>query len=160
MRSILFSLRRVTLLSRHHQPHAFSPIRNPLIPPINPTSSFPYLIHHASFSSSSSSHPNGDKKVAGPLVEYERRIVAGELLDGDLCQVYSFLHSLSKSILKLVSFFFVSQVGTLRELQRLYDELVQSADACRLDRYSASAKPTRFLFMFPSFFVVLELKCC
>lgn len=53
-------------------------------------------------------------------MEYERRIVAGELLDGDLCQL-----------------------GTLRELQRLYDELVQSADACRLDRYSASAKSTR-----------------
>ncbi|CAF2072511.1 unnamed protein product [Brassica oleracea var. botrytis] len=118
MRSLLFSLRRVTLLSRHHhqQPHAFAPIRTRSIP-INPTSSFPYLLRH----SSSSSHPNGDDaKVAGPLVEYERRIVAGELLDGDLCQL-----------------------GTLRELQRLYDELVQSADACRLDRYSASAKPTR-----------------
>ncbi|CAH8318068.1 unnamed protein product [Eruca vesicaria subsp. sativa] len=112
MRSILFSLRRVTLLSSHHyQPHAFSPVRKSLIP-INPTSSI------TSFSSSS--HPNGDAKVAGPLVEYERRIVAGELLDGDLCQL-----------------------GTLRELQRLYDELVQSADACRLDRYSASAKNTR-----------------
>lgn len=48
----------------------------------------------------------------------------------------------------------VGKLGTLRELQRLYDELVQSADACRLDRYSASAKPTRFLFMFPSFFVL------
>ncbi|CAF2150437.1 unnamed protein product [Brassica napus] len=118
MRSLLLSLRRVTLLSRHHhqQPHAFAPIRTRSIP-INPTSSFPYLLRH----SSSSSHPNGDDaKVAGPLVEYERRIVAGELLDGDLCQL-----------------------GTLRELQRLYDELVQSADACRLDRYSASAKPTR-----------------
>ncbi|CAN6915436.1 unnamed protein product [Brassica oleracea var. botrytis] len=118
MRSLLFSLRRVTLLSRHHhqQPHAFAPIRTRSIP-INPTSSFPYLLRH----SSSSSHPNGDDaKVAGPLVEYERRIVAGELLDGDLCQL-----------------------GTLRELQRLYDELVQSADACRLDRYSASAKPAR-----------------
>ncbi|KAF2543596.1 hypothetical protein F2Q68_00030372 [Brassica cretica] len=118
MRSLLLSLRRVTLLSRHHhqQPHAFAPIRTRSIP-INPTSSFPYLFRH----SSSSSHPNGDDaKVAGPLVEYERRIVAGELLDGDLCQL-----------------------GTLRELQRLYDELVQSADACRLDRYSASAKPTR-----------------
>ncbi|CAH2077721.1 unnamed protein product [Thlaspi arvense] len=62
------------------------------------------------------------EKVAGPLVEYERRIVAEELLDGDLCQL-----------------------GILRELQRLYNELVQYADACRLDRYSASAKPTRFL---------------
>lgn len=87
MRSLLFSLRRVTLLSRHrhHQlPH--SPIRNPLIP-INPTSSFPHLLSSSSFYSSSSRN-NGDAKVAGPLVEYERRIVAGELLDGDLCQVY------------------------------------------------------------------------
>lgn len=49
---------------------------------------------------------------------------------------------------------FVGKLGTLRELQRLYDELVQSADACRLDRYSASAKPTRFLFMFPSYFCI------
>lgn len=102
MRSLLLSLRRVTLLSRHHhqQPHAFAPIRTRSIP-INPTSSFPYLLRH----SSSSSHPNGDDaKVAGPLVEYERRIVAGELLDGDLCQVYpsSFLHSLLILILNLV----------------------------------------------------------
>ena len=35
------------------------------------------------------------------------------------------------------------QVDTLRELQRLYDELVASADACRLDRYSASEKAGR-----------------
>ena len=28
---------------------------------------------------------NGER--AGPLVEYERRIAAGELMDGDLCQV-------------------------------------------------------------------------
>ncbi|KAJ0251543.1 AFG1-like ATPase family protein [Hirschfeldia incana] len=130
MRSRLFSLRRVTLLSKHHhhQPHAFSPIRNPPLIPINPASSSPNLLHHHSFSSSSSSHPNGDKKVAGPLVEYERRILAGELLDGDLCQL-----------------------GTLRELQRLYDELVQSADACRLDRYSASAKPTRSNWLWNKF---------
>ncbi|KAF8407304.1 hypothetical protein HHK36_006431 [Tetracentron sinense] len=57
---------------------------------------------------------------AGPLVEYERRIGAGELVDGDSCQV-----------------------DTLRELQRLYDELVESADACRLDRYAASEKAGR-----------------
>ena len=49
---------------------------------------------------------------------------------------------------------FVGKLGTLRELQRLYDELVQSADACRLDRYSASAKPARFLYMFPSYFCI------
>lgn len=35
------------------------------------------------------------------------------------------------------------QVGTLREIQRLYDELVASANACRLDRYSASEKSGR-----------------
>lgn len=57
---------------------------------------------------------------AGPLVEYERRIIAGELLDGDVCQL-----------------------GTLGELQRLYDELVESADACKLDRYSSSEKSGR-----------------
>ncbi|KAF6156370.1 hypothetical protein GIB67_031491 [Kingdonia uniflora] len=50
----------------------------------------------------------------GPLVEYERRIADGELMDGDSCQF-----------------------GTLRELQRLYDELVDSADTCRLDRYTS-----------------------
>ncbi|ESQ54451.1 hypothetical protein EUTSA_v10025101mg [Eutrema salsugineum] len=124
MRSLLLSLRRVTLLSRH-QRYAFPPFHNSLIPinPTSPSSSLVYVLHHSLFSSSSFSsiaHPNGDKKVAGPLVEYERRIVAGALLDGDSCQL-----------------------GTLKELQRLYDELVQSADACRLDRYSASAKPIR-----------------
>ncbi|KAI7991098.1 hypothetical protein LOK49_LG12G02184 [Camellia lanceoleosa] len=31
----------------------------------------------------------------------------------------------------------ILQVGSLRELQRLYDELVDSAHTCRLDRYSA-----------------------
>ncbi|XP_050130579.1 uncharacterized protein LOC126607150 isoform X3 [Malus sylvestris] len=63
---------------------------------------------------------NADVKTAGPLVEYERRIAAGELVDGD-----------------------AYQVDTLRELQRLYDELVQSANACRLDRYSTSTKSGR-----------------
>ncbi|XP_044464945.1 AFG1-like ATPase [Mangifera indica] len=58
--------------------------------------------------------------TAGPLVEYERRIAAGDLVDGDTCQV-----------------------GTLRELQRLYDELVESADACKLDRYASSEKSGR-----------------
>uniref|UniRef100_A0A6N2M2B7 AAA+ ATPase domain-containing protein n=1 Tax=Salix viminalis TaxID=40686 RepID=A0A6N2M2B7_SALVM len=62
----------------------------------------------------------GDVNGGGPYVEYERRIAAGELVDGD-------------------SF----QVGTLRELQRLYDELVESADACKLDRYTASDKSGR-----------------
>ncbi|KAG6739806.1 hypothetical protein POTOM_057421 [Populus tomentosa] len=64
---------------------------------------------------------NGDVNGGGPLVEYERRIAAGELVDGDSCQV-----------------------GTLRELQRLYDELVESAVACKLDRYTASDKSGSF----------------
>lgn len=54
----------------------------------------------------------------GPLIEYERRIANGELVDGDSCQV-----------------------ETLTELQRLYDELVESADECQLDRNSE--KPVR-----------------
>ncbi|KAL1203135.1 hypothetical protein V5N11_015372 [Cardamine amara subsp. amara] len=116
MRLRLLSLRRVTLLSRH-QRYNLASINNWLIP-INHNSHSSSLFSASSFSSSS--HSNGNGKMAGPLVEYQRRIVAGELLDGDLCQL-----------------------GTLRELQRLYDELVQSADACRLDRYSASAKPNR-----------------
>ncbi|KAL2939843.1 FMN-dependent NADH-azoreductase 2 [Bienertia sinuspersici] len=32
--------------------------------------------------------PNIDGNKGGPLVEYERRVAAGELFDGDLCQVY------------------------------------------------------------------------
>ncbi|XP_041022241.1 AFG1-like ATPase [Juglans microcarpa x Juglans regia] len=71
---------------------------------------------------------NKDVDRAGPLVEYERRIAAGELVDGD-------------------SF----QVDTLRELQRLYDELVGSADACRLDRYSASEKAGRSRWLWSRF---------
>ncbi|PIA56889.1 hypothetical protein AQUCO_00700918v1 [Aquilegia coerulea] len=61
-----------------------------------------------------------DFSKGGPLVEFERRIAAGELVDGDN-----------------------SQVGTIRELQRLYDELVESANACRLDKYEASEKAGR-----------------
>ncbi|XP_023634903.1 AFG1-like ATPase [Capsella rubella] len=118
MRLLLLSLRRVTLFSRHRRYYTVAPIQNCLIS-INPSSPSSSLVFSAS-SFSTFSSPDGDGKIAGPLVEYERRIVAGELLDGDLCQL-----------------------GTLRELQRLYDELVQSADACRLDRYSASAKPTK-----------------
>ncbi|XP_059460077.1 uncharacterized protein LOC132189371 isoform X1 [Corylus avellana] len=71
---------------------------------------------------------NGDLNRAGPLVEYERRIAAGELVDGDSCQV-----------------------DTLRELQRLYDELVASANACRLDRYLASEKAGRSRWLWSRF---------
>ncbi|CAK9151556.1 unnamed protein product [Ilex paraguariensis] len=54
------------------------------------------------------------------LVVYEPRIVAGELVDGDACQV-----------------------PTLRDLQGLYDQLVESADACRLDWHATSKKAER-----------------
>lgn len=69
-----------------------------------------------------------DASRAGPLIEYERRIAAGELVDGDMCQV-----------------------GTLQELQRLYDELVAYADACKLDRYSASEKAGRSRWLWSRF---------
>ncbi|WJX96747.1 peroxisome-assembly ATPase [Trifolium repens] len=61
---------------------------------------------------------NRETSGSGPLVEYERRIANGELVNGDSCQV-----------------------ETLTELQRLYDELVESADECQLDRNSE--KPVR-----------------
>ncbi|KAG9154625.1 hypothetical protein Leryth_022711 [Lithospermum erythrorhizon] len=77
------------------------------------------MIRSASFADAARA-TNGEVNRAGPLVEYERRIVAGELLDGD-------------------SF----QVGTLRELQRLYDELVENAHSCKLDKYAASEKASR-----------------
>lgn len=70
----------------------------------------------------------GDVNKAGPLVEYERRISLGELVDGDSCQL-----------------------GTLRELQRLYDELVESAHACKLDRYTASEKSSRSRWLWSRF---------
>ncbi|XP_050214732.1 uncharacterized protein LOC126665843 isoform X3 [Mercurialis annua] len=69
-----------------------------------------------------------DASRGGPLVEYERRIAAGELMDGDSCQV-----------------------GTLRELQRLYDAIFESADACKLDRYTASDKSGRSRWLWSRF---------
>lgn len=48
-----------------------------------------------------------------------------------------------KVVLTVNIYFFFWQLGTLGELQRLYDELVESADACKLDRYSSSEKSGR-----------------
>lgn len=64
----------------------------------------------------------------GPLVEYARRIASGELLDGDLCQI-----------------------ETLKQLQRLYDELVEKANECRLDRYAAFEKSSRRSWLWSRF---------
>ncbi|KAL9224143.1 hypothetical protein vseg_000209 [Gypsophila vaccaria] len=74
------------------------------------------------------SNGEGNRDRGGPLVEYERRIAAGELMDGDLCQL-----------------------GTLRELQRLYDELVEKSNECRLDRYSTSEKTGRSRWLWSRF---------
>ncbi|GMH04116.1 hypothetical protein Nepgr_005955 [Nepenthes gracilis] len=71
---------------------------------------------------------NGDMNKAGPFLEYDRRIAAGELLDGDS-----------------------RQLVTLRELQRLYDELVENADKCRLDRYATSKKEERSRWLWSHF---------
>ncbi|KAK2994256.1 hypothetical protein RJ640_013155, partial [Escallonia rubra] len=87
----------------------------------------PCMISRASFAIAARVN-TGDVERAGPLVEYERRVAAGELVDGDSCQV-----------------------GTLRELQRLYNELVESADACRLDRYAASEKAGRSRWLWSRF---------
>ncbi|CAF2030536.1 unnamed protein product [Brassica napus] len=63
---------------------------------------------------------SADVNRTGPLVEYERRISDGELMTGDICQL-----------------------GALKELQRLHDQLVESVDTCRLDRYNTSDKSSR-----------------
>ncbi|XP_065849830.1 uncharacterized protein [Euphorbia lathyris] len=90
--------------------------------------SCPKFIISRTLSTSAAEHSNGDLSKAGPLVEYERRIAAGDLVDGDNCQL-----------------------GTLRELQRLYDEIVESADACKLDRYAASDKSGRSRWLWSRF---------
>ncbi|CAD6262993.1 unnamed protein product [Miscanthus lutarioriparius] len=58
----------------------------------------------------------------GPMVEYERRIASGELVDGD-------------------SF----QVDTIQQLQRLYEELIENEEDCQLDRYKSSEKSGRLI---------------
>lgn len=46
----------------------------------------------------------------------------------------------------MIFFIFLRRQGeTLTELQRLYDELVESADTCQLDR-NAAEKPVRYPF--------------
>ncbi|KAJ3687148.1 hypothetical protein LUZ61_016312 [Rhynchospora tenuis] len=86
-------------------------------------SSKPSLVFLRPFSSpvvtdSDIATPNGEK--AGPLVEYERRIASGELIEGDHFQV-----------------------DTIQLLQRLYDELIEKEDECQLDRYTSSEKAGR-----------------
>ncbi|KAL7196059.1 hypothetical protein ACSBR1_036143 [Camellia fascicularis] len=89
--------------------------------------SYPYMISRALFADAAKV-VNGEVSKAGPLIEYERRIEAGDLVDGDNCQV-----------------------GTIRELQRLYDELANSAEVCLLDRYAASEKAGRSRWLWSRF---------
>ncbi|XP_072968829.1 uncharacterized protein [Typha angustifolia] len=56
----------------------------------------------------------------GPLMEYERRIALGDLVNGDNFQV-----------------------DTILLLQRLYEQLVENEDSCQMDRYKASKKAGR-----------------
>lgn len=42
----------------------------------------------------------------------------------------------------------VLQIDTLREIQRLYDELVESAESCHLYRNSNSVKTRRLILIF------------
>ncbi|XP_057868345.2 uncharacterized protein LOC131075509 isoform X4 [Cryptomeria japonica] len=64
-----------------------------------------------------------DMERRGPLVEYERRIAAGELMAGDK-----------------------DQEETLRVLQRLYDELMDGAETCGLERSASSGQVGRSWF--------------
>ncbi|KAL6534752.1 hypothetical protein OROGR_013427 [Orobanche gracilis] len=88
----------------------------------------PSYINYRSISTSADRVTNGELNGGGPLIEYGRRVAAGELLEGDACQL-----------------------GTLGELQRLYDELVENAEACRLDRYSTSEKAGRSRWLWSRF---------
>ncbi|XP_022868486.1 AFG1-like ATPase isoform X2 [Olea europaea var. sylvestris] len=89
----------------------------------------PHMISRVMFANAANvTHRVSELNQSGPLVEYERRINAGELLDGD-----------------------TSQLGSLAELQRLYDELVEKANACRLDRYATSEKAGRSRWLWSRF---------
>ncbi|KAL8040920.1 hypothetical protein ABFX02_10G131400 [Erythranthe guttata] len=103
----VFSLERNTYISRYRHPS--------------------YTMSR-SISADAAKVPNGEINGDGPLMEYERRIAAGELVDGD-----------------------AFQLGTLGELQRLYDELVENAKTCRLDRYATSEKDGRSRWLWSRF---------
>lgn len=51
----------------------------------------------------------------------------------------------------------ILQVGTLQELQRLYDQLIEKAEDCRLDKYASSDKAGRYT---PTEFPPFELMIC
>ncbi|XP_047320696.1 LOW QUALITY PROTEIN: cell division protein ZapE-like [Impatiens glandulifera] len=63
-----------------------------------------------------------ESNAAGSLLSITAELLrpAGELFDGDVCQI-----------------------AILRELQRLYDELVENESVCRLDKFVATEKTSR-----------------
>ncbi|KAG6421223.1 hypothetical protein SASPL_117773 [Salvia splendens] len=91
-------------------------------------SKYTHMIHRATISTDVAAMTHGELNGRGPLLEYGRRISAGELLDGDACQL-----------------------NTLGELQRLYNELVEKEEACRLDRYATSEKAARSRWLWSRF---------
>ncbi|KAG6410522.1 hypothetical protein SASPL_128583 [Salvia splendens] len=91
-------------------------------------SRYKLMVHRATLSTDVATLTNGELNGGGPLLEYKRRIAAGELLDGDACQL-----------------------NTLAELQRLYNELVEKAEACLLDRYATSEKAGRSRWLWSRF---------
>ncbi|KAJ3693359.1 hypothetical protein LUZ60_008839 [Juncus effusus] len=58
---------------------------------------------------------HSDFEKVGPLIEYERRIASGELVEGDHFQV-----------------------DTIQLLHRLYEQLIENEEECQLDRYNSS----------------------
>lgn len=88
----------------------------------------PWNLMHRAISTDAAKVTNGELNGGGPLLEYERRVASGDLFDGDACQL-----------------------DTLGELQRLYDELSENAEACRLDRYATSEKAGRSRWLWSRF---------
>jgi TRAP-type C4-dicarboxylate transport system permease small subunit len=93
-----------------------------------------------------------DVARGGPMVEYERRIASGELVDGDNFQVVAPLLNVSFLLVYFplmfgvrffLPFFLIIQIDTIQHLQRLYEELVENEEACQLDRYQSSEKSGR-----------------
>ncbi|KAI8008376.1 AFG1-like ATPase [Camellia lanceoleosa] len=82
--------------------------------------SYPYMISRSLFADAAIV-ASGEVSKVGPLVEYERRIEAGDLVDGHNCQNF-----------------------------RDY-ELAKSAEACRLDWYAASEKAGRSRWLWSRF---------
>ncbi|XP_072970758.1 uncharacterized protein [Typha angustifolia] len=78
------------------------------------------MVFLRALSTTSTDDSNRGVERAGPLVEYERRIASGDLVDGDNFQL-----------------------DTLQVLQRLYEQLVEHEDSCQLDRYKSSRKDGR-----------------